>query len=176
MKQTFLKNDRIYLRAAEPEDLDLMYTMENDSTMWEVSSFTVPYSRYVLRQYIIDSQYDLFADKQLRMMIVRCEDNQPIGIADITDFVPLHLRGAVGIALQQEFRHAGYATDALNLLCDYAFSFLCIHQLYAYVAVDNEASLRLFGSCGFVQSGLLKEWLQTANGFQDAVLMQRLKR
>lgn len=30
MKQSFLSNDRIYLRAVEPEDMDVMYEMEND--------------------------------------------------------------------------------------------------------------------------------------------------
>ena len=45
MKQSFLANERIYLRAVEPEDLDLMYEMENDPSMWDISSFTVPYSR-----------------------------------------------------------------------------------------------------------------------------------
>ena len=56
MKPTFLKNDRIFLRAVEPEDLDVMYEMENDPAMWDVSSFTVPYSRFVLRQYIEGTQ------------------------------------------------------------------------------------------------------------------------
>ena len=52
MKQSFLTNERIYLRAVEPEDLDIMYEMENDPSMWDISSFTVPYSRFVLKQYI----------------------------------------------------------------------------------------------------------------------------
>lgn len=33
MKQSFLINDRIYLRAVEPEDMDVMYEMENDPSM-----------------------------------------------------------------------------------------------------------------------------------------------
>ena len=28
MRQSFLMNDRIYLRAVEPEDMDIMYEME----------------------------------------------------------------------------------------------------------------------------------------------------
>ena len=64
MRQSFLINDRIYLRAVEPEDMDVMYEMENDPSMWDISNFTVPYSRYVLRQYIEGSQCDVFADKQ----------------------------------------------------------------------------------------------------------------
>ena len=49
MRQSFLMNERIYLRAVEPEDMDIMYEMENDPSMWDISNFTVPYSRYVLK-------------------------------------------------------------------------------------------------------------------------------
>lgn len=174
MNHSFLINDRIYLRAVEPEDIEVMYEMENDPAMWDISSFTVPYSRYVLRQYIEGSQSDMFADKQLRLMIVQRCDNRTLGTIDITDFVPLHSRGAIGIAIHTEFRQEGYATDALTLLCDYAFNFLLIHQLYAHVAMDNESSLKLFTSCGFVQCGVIKDWLLTSEGFKDAVLMQRI--
>ena len=41
MKQSFLSNDRIYLRAVEPEDMDIMYEMENDPSMWDISNFTL---------------------------------------------------------------------------------------------------------------------------------------
>lgn len=108
-------------------------------------------------------------------MIIRREDNRTIGTIDITDFVPLHSRGAVGIALHADCRGAGYASDALNLLCDYAFDFYKFHQLYAHVATENEASMKLFASCGFAQCGLLKDWLSTSEGYKDAALMQRIK-
>lgn len=174
MKQTFLMNDRIYLRAVEPEDLDTMYEMENDPEMWDISSFTVPYSRYVLKQYIEGSQSDMFADKQLRLMIVCRENNRTVGTIDVTDFVPLHSRGAVGVAIHKDYRQEGYATDGLRLLCDYVFEFLCIKQLYAHVAVENEASMHLFATCGFATCGVLKDWLRTKDGYRDAVLMQRM--
>lgn len=174
MKASFLANDRIYLRAVEPEDLDVMYEMENDPTMWDISSFTVPYSRFVLKQYIESSQSDMFADKQLRLMIIRQADNCTLGTIDITDFVPLHSRGAVGIAVHRDYRKEGYASDALHLLCDYAFRFLCVKQLYAQVSADNEASVRLFTSCGFTQTGVLKDWLLTLEGYKDALFMQCL--
>lgn len=101
MKQSYLTNERIYLRAVEPEDMDIMYEMENDPSMWDISNFTVPYSRYVLRQYIEGSQCDVFADKQLRLMIVSKSDHDILGTIDITDFVPLHSRGEVGIAVHK---------------------------------------------------------------------------
>ena len=117
MKQSFLSNDRIYLRAVEPEDMDVMYEMENDPSMWDISNFTVPYSRYVLRQYIEGSQCDVFADKQLRLMIMSKSDHRILGTIDITDFVPLHSRGEVGIAVHKDYRRQGYASDALQSPC-----------------------------------------------------------
>lgn len=174
MKKSFLMNDRIYLRAVEPEDMDIMYEMENDPSMWDISNFTVPYSRYVLRQYIEASQCDIFADKQLRLMIVGKADRRILGTLDITDFAPLHSRGEVGIAVHKDYRGHGYAADALKLLCEYAFGFLSLNQLYAHVAVDNEVCLKLFTSCGFVQCGLLKDWLQVEGSYKDVVLLQCL--
>ncbi len=174
MKQNFLMNDRVYLRAVEPEDMDIMYEMENDPSMWDISNFTTPYSRYVLRQYIEGSQCDVFADKQLRLMVVNKLDHSVIGTIDITDFVPLHSRGEVGVAIYKKYRQQGYATDALLLLCDYAFDFLSLNQLYAHVAEDNKASLKLFISCGFVQCGILKNWLRIGAEYKDAILLQRL--
>ena len=156
MKSSFFISERVRLRAMEPEDLEIMYAMEND-----------PQTE--------NSQCDMFADRQLRMMIVRREDDAVVGTIDITDFAPMHSRGEVGIAVRKEYQGNGYASDALKLLCDYAFGFLFLKQLIVHVAADNEVSLRLFGSCGFVQCGLLKEWWFTGGKFKDVVLMQRIR-
>ena len=175
MKHTYFINDRIRLRAMEPEDLELICEMENDPQQWDISNFTVPYSRYVMKQYMENSQCDMFADKQLRMMIVRLEDGLTIGTVDITDFSPMHARGEVGIVIRKEFRGAGYAKDALTLLCEYAFDFLRMRQLFVHIATDNEASIRLFTSCGFVSCGLLKDWLCIEGRFEDVALLQRIR-
>ena len=163
----------LHLRAMEPEDLEIMYAMENDPRTWDVTNFNVPYSKFVLRQYIENSQCDMFADRQLRMMIERREDAAVVGTIDITDFAPLHSRGEVGIAVLKEYQGNGYAKEALKLLCDYAFGFLFLRQLTAHVATDNEVSVQLFKSCGFSECGLLKEWWCVGGKFKDVVLLQR---
>ena len=86
MNKSYFCSERVRLRAMEPEDLEVMYAMENDSQTWDVTNFTVPYSRFVLKQYIENSECDMFADRQLRMMIIRVEDDAVIGTIDITDF------------------------------------------------------------------------------------------
>ena len=82
--------------------------------------------------------------------------------------------GEVGIAVHKDYRRQGYASDALQLLCEYAFDFLSLTQLYAHVATDNEVCMKLFTSCGFVQCGLLKDWLQVGGCYKDAAIFQYL--
>ena len=58
-KKQWLTNGNIRLRAPEPEDLELLYKMENDTTLWSVGNSTQPYSRYTLRNYIEQTRNDL---------------------------------------------------------------------------------------------------------------------
>ena len=79
MKRQLLSTERIVLRAPEPEDLEVMYRMENLPEMWAVSNATVPYSRYVLRRYIENCRNDIYADRELRLMIQTVEGHRACG-------------------------------------------------------------------------------------------------
>ena len=151
-----------------------MHEIENNPSMWDVGSFTVPYSRFLLKQYIENTQSDIFADKQLRLMIIRNSDSSVLGTLDLSDYVPLHSRAAIGIALKEEFRHEGYANEAVTLVCDYAFEFLKLHQLYVHISIENQKSISLFQNCGFMRTGLLSDWLISADGYIDAIIMQKI--
>lgn len=77
-----------YLRAIEPEDLDLMYIIENDPNVTRYSSTSVPISRYSLKRYIAESNSDLYKDSQVRMAILNPRQGNACGFMDLTDFVP----------------------------------------------------------------------------------------
>lgn len=92
----------IYLRALEPEDLDFLYEMENDESLWEVGNTNVPYSRQVLLDYITTSSADIYADKQVRF-IIENEMHERVGIIDLMNFDPRHLRAEVGIVVKKDY-------------------------------------------------------------------------
>ncbi len=162
----------ITLRAIEPEDLDLLYQIENDRSLWHVGTTNVPYSRYTLHDYLATSNDDIFADRQLRLVI---EDSQKgiVGLADLVRFDPQHQRAEIGIVIMQPHRRQGYAVQALNQLADYALQTIHLHQLYAVIAADNEPAMQLFQKAGYERQGLLRQWLCRGHDFMDAVLMQR---
>ena len=47
-----LLGKNINLRALEPEDLDFLFSTENNESFWEISSTQVPFSKYILQKYI----------------------------------------------------------------------------------------------------------------------------
>lgn len=163
----------IRLRAPEPEDLEVMLAFENDESIWEQSSATGPYSRYQLKRFLQESQNDLFVDRQLRLMISTAE-GEVAGIVDLCTFDPRHNRAEVGVVVRKEFRRRGIGRKALNLLANHSFNLLGIHQLYALVREDNTASIALFHSCGYTQSGCLKEWYRSGIGFRDVIVFQKI--
>jgi diamine N-acetyltransferase len=165
-----LEYKNIKLRALEPEDLDILYKWENDTALWPAGCTLVPYSRYDLKQYLSSSK-DLYESKQLRLLITVKPDMEAVGTIDLYDFEPHHRRAAVGIMIDREHRRRGLAGDTLSLFCEYAFSFLKLHQIYAYIPVDNEPSKRLFARCGFKEAGLLSDWQQTGEGYKDVLLV-----
>lgn len=173
MNTTWLKDDAISLRSPEPEDLELMYAMENDTTLWSVGSTTLPYSRYTLRLYLEQSKQDLYAERQARF-VIGVENGEAAGMIDLADFDPLNSRAEVCIGLLGKYRGKGIATRTLNLICDYAFKKLHINQLYAFIPEWNEESLRLFEKNGFKKSALLQQWLRTENGYSNVFLVQKL--
>jgi diamine N-acetyltransferase len=173
MKKTLVFG-KIRLRPLEPEDIDILYEWENNMEIWEAGNTKTPFSRYILAQYIKESGKDIYEQKQLRL-IIQTETGEPVGAVDLFDFDPYHLRAGVGILIHQKSQwNQGYASDALAALSEYALTVLGLKQIYAGIAADNVASIRLFEKAGFEKTGIRKNWLKTLYGWKDEIFFQKM--
>lgn len=171
----YFNGSKVRLRPLEMQDLDLLYEWENNPAVWEVSHTVTPYSKFVLQQYLEQSHLDIYSTKQLRLVIVEVKTNTAVGLIDLFDFDPFHLRAGIGVLIaQKENRGRGLAKSAVELLVNYAKNHLKLNQLYCHVGVENQNSVELFSRVGFIACGLKKQWLNTANGYQDEWTMQLL--
>jgi diamine N-acetyltransferase len=161
----WLKGKKCSLRAPEPSDLNVLYTWENDTNLWEPGNVLAPFSREALRLFIDTAGNDIYQTRQQRLMIM--DEQIPVGCVDLFDFEPLHRRAGVGILIDPNRRRQGLAKDALLTLADYAFGRLHLHQLYCHIDPGNLASKALFSSCGFVHTSTRKQWNLTQHGFHD---------
>jgi diamine N-acetyltransferase len=169
-----LKGEQIYLRALEPKDLDFLYQLENDTAIWEISGTIKPYSKKVLQLYLENSHRDIYDVKQLRLCICN-KDDHCIGLIDLFDFDPKNRRAGIGVVIANtENRNKGVGAEAISLLCNYAFTTLDLHQLYANILEGNDASIHLFEKLGFSKIGVKKEWIRTNSGFKNEIIFQKI--
>lgn len=174
-----ISGKQVALRALEPSDIELMYSWENDLSVWPVSGTITPFSRHTMEQFIQSAHQDIYTTKQLRLAIEKKPLNgslcETVGYIDLFDFDPSNMRAGVGILVGQiESRRQGIALESLNLLSSYAFKVLHLHQLYCHIHVNNEASIRLFSTAGYTLSGELVDWTLINGSWINVYVMQKI--
>jgi diamine N-acetyltransferase len=168
-----MKYKELILRACEPEDIELLYCWENDTSMWQLSNTLSPFSKYTLKKYIETSSGSIYEDGQLRLMITIESSGSTIGTIDLFDFDPFNQRAGIGILIADENeRRKGYAKMALEAIIDYSFKRLKLHQLYCNIISDNLKSLKLFKGKGFKVTGKKEEWIRSDNKYLDEYILQ----
>ena len=165
----------ISLRAPEPADIEILYRWENDQRIWPLGNTLSPFSRFELEQFILNTNHDIFTSRQLRFMIDwhSGPDNPvTIGSVDLFDFDPLHRRAGIGILVDEKYRKKGFASETIELLADYCFNTLNLHQLYCNIDNTNQDSIRLFTRQGFKTCGLRKQWHLRNRQWVDELMLQ----
>lgn len=171
-----LKGNKVFLRALEQSDIEILYNWENDPEIWKVSNTLTPYSRFVLEQYLLNAHLDLFTSKQLRLVICTNE-GKAAGCVDLFDYDPYHLRAGIGIMIAPEYRGNGYAREALEVLIHYCFSVLMLNQVFCNISEDNQKSLDLFLGMGFEKTGHKKNWIRTGEKtFENEWFLQLIRK
>ncbi|MGM9713979.1 MAG: GNAT family N-acetyltransferase [Prevotella sp.] len=158
------------LRALEPEDLDILYSIENDPELWWLSSRTAPLSRYHLRDYIANNEGDIYKDGQVRYVID--EDGALVGLIDLFDFSPKDRRAEMGIVVRDEYRRQGLASAAIEKIKETARQDIGMHQIYVIVPVTNRESANMMDKAGFVKAGELVDWVYNGGKYENGLIMQ----
>ncbi|MEZ0005764.1 diamine N-acetyltransferase [Flavobacterium sp. 28YEA47A] len=168
-----LKGKTIYLRALEPEDLEFVFAVENDESIWEFSNTQTPYSRFLIRQYLENAHQDIYEAKQLRLAICKNDTFEAIGLIDLFEYDPRNNRAGIGIVIRNEGnRNQGIGSQALELLIQYSFRQLNLKQLFANINPENEASIALFTNFGFEKIGIKKQWNLIDGVYKDEAMFQ----
>lgn len=171
-----LSGEKVKLRALEPTDVNVLYKWENDTGIWRLSNTVAPFSKQVLEEYISNAHLDVYAAKQLRLMICDVKD-KVVGCIDLFDFDPNNQRAGIGILVaENKDRNQGYASEALKLMIAYCFETLGLHQLYCNVTKYNKSSLELFKKHKFIVIGTKRDWVRDNRKFIDEYILQLINK
>ncbi|HEX9696674.1 MAG TPA: GNAT family protein [Actinomycetota bacterium] len=76
----------------------------------------------------------------------------------------------VGYYVDGERGDRGYGTEALRLVCRFAFTKADLHRVQAGVMTDNERSIRVLEKAGFRREGLALRYLRINGEWRDHYL------
>ena len=95
----------------------------------------------------------------MRFIICENDSDCSVGTVDLYDVNFKHGFASVGILIAEEkARRKGRAKESLGLLIEYARDILELTNLQCSIHGDNEPSVQLFESLGFLRIGLRKNW------------------
>ena len=103
--------------------------------------------------------------------MITTADHICVGIIDLVNFDPKHLRAELGIAIQKPYRGKGYGRAAILKMLQYAHDVIHLHQVYVVISEDNIQCLKLFQEIGFTEGAILKQWLYHNGAWQAAKLL-----
>jgi diamine N-acetyltransferase len=164
---TSLEGQKVNLRFLKPSDLPYLQSWENNPAYWHLSGTQRAFTPQEFKNYLQNAQKDILEAGQLRLLI-ETKEQQPLGTVDFYDFEPVHQRAGVGILIvPPEERRRGFALEALQMACNFAFKQWGLQQIYAHILEENKASINLFLKLGFEKTGLHKKWVNIKGHFYD---------
>jgi RimJ/RimL family protein N-acetyltransferase len=170
MPTSVWQGKHIRLRAIEPEDWEAFYAFDQDSELGRYDDYVyVPRSKEASKRWAEKRATEEHKDDQY-FMVIETLAGEIAGAMNSHTCDARNGTFSYGVALGEQYRRQGYASEAVILLLRYFFQELRYQKVTAHVYSFNEPSLRLHEKLGFQLEGRLRRMVYTNGQFFDEVL------
>ena len=140
-----LTSERLRLKPIDKNDIEWMRQARNANreNFLDTSPITVEQQRQWYERYVATEGRD-------QMFIIQLKDGTPIGTIAIYNIDVASRTADLGrFLLLEEFRHKGYATEAVQCLLDYATQVIRLYKIRVSVYLDNLDAIAIYARAGF---------------------------
>ncbi len=173
MLNPFLIGNKIYLRATEPGDAELVARSENHPDPRQTLYYALPVSPRRIEERLRNTLTD---PSTIQFTIVAKENDTPIGT---TSFVRIDWVGRMAtfyIAIADKDNWSkGYGSEATRMMIDYAFGTLNWNRIQLHVSTENEAAVHAYQKAGYQIEGTLRQAMFHDNHYSDFYVMGILR-
>lgn len=157
----FLAGDLVELGTVEDDDEEFLRRTLNDPRVRAGLAATAPRNGRQKLEWIESRGNDDGA------VLLICTEGNPVGTVSLNP--PNDVWGVAEIAYMIAPDHwgNGYATEAVDLICEYAFTERRLNKVYAAPFATNIASCRVLEKVGFVAEGTLRKEAFVAGDYVD---------
>lgn len=108
-------------------------------------------------------------------MIVPLDGAEPIGIIRLMSCDHIHGTATLGLFIgEKDYWNKGYAREAIQLILDYGFTILNLHNVMLYVYDFNTYAIDLYKKLGFKEMGRRREAIRVGGKAYDNIYMDLL--
>ncbi|MGO1051199.1 GNAT family N-acetyltransferase [Crossiella sp. CA198] len=167
-----LRGEKVVLRPCTKDDVAVLFAeqradvpgfMLSSSAPW----FPVPMETVLASWEPVDDHYSKPMPKSATFAI---EENGELAGSVTLWAIDYHHRNAeIGIGLRSDFRGRGLSTDALRVICHYAFFVLGLHRVRLVTGARNVPMQKAALAAGFTEEGRHREAWWEGDGFADDV-------
>ncbi|MDY1036058.1 GNAT family N-acetyltransferase [Lelliottia sp. CFBP8978] len=141
---------RLQLSPLEPSDWAFFRTLREDRAIMRYMAAIAP-EKETRR---------LFAARLTapHTFVIRAHDDEtPLGDIGLQISTQNREEADIGYTVIPRAQGKGIASEALNAICDYAFTQTTVRAINAYVLADNSGSVRVLEKIGFVRTQVLEK-------------------
>jgi len=114
-------------------------------------------------------------DEEHIFAIVEKDTNKVIGNCGIHNVSQVHRNASLGIFIgEKTFWNQGIGAEAINLLLDFAFNILNLHNIYLSVMSYNKRAICCYEKIGFKKIGVQREFMFVSGKYHDVYLYDML--
>jgi len=153
-----LQGSQITLRKLKRSDApDIQKAINHkDIAKWTIL-IPYPYTQVDARKFISECLKHYSKKTAYPLAITLNKTGKAIGIVSLVKFNLRNQRAELGYWLGKDHWGRGLTTEAVNLMCDFAFKKLKLHKLFAMTFEQNIASQKVLKKNGFILEGKLRQ-------------------
>lgn len=168
-----LSGEKIYLRILSSEDVSAAYVSwmnDYDIVKYTESRFS-PQNRESIKQFVTNAN-----NANNTLFGIFSNDNKThIGNIKLGPINWIHRYADIGIIIgNKEYWGKGVATEAINLVVEYAFNQLNLHKLISGAYQYNTGSVKAFKKNGFLEYYIEKEKYFFEGNYIDCIHMEKI--
>jgi ribosomal-protein-alanine N-acetyltransferase len=168
-----LESSRLCLEPVTHENADILWQIMQAGNLRDYQD--VPrYTRDAFRERVASrpSQFDGRSNGRFEWLIYPAKSGECVGWVSLRLGDHGSSTAELGYSLLSSARGYGYATEAVRLLCDEAFSSTSLRRLEAACVLENEPSRRLLARLGFTRVRLQRSGAVVRGRAVDILIFQ----
>jgi len=170
-----LRGERVYLRPAEQEDVELFAQWMNDADFVETLGGRGPLSIGAEQTWFDELQKDQ-GKRRWHFVVCLRDDERPFGVIALESVDLLNGSAELGLGIaDRSLWDQGYGTEATCVILDFGFGELRLHRVLLHVFDGNDRARHVYQKLGFVHEGTERETLYRHGRHMDVHLMGILR-